>query len=685
MYTLSSNTQNSDAMAELVPGVQAKMQKKLSQLTKVIRHLNTKGAESSCNLQEAAGEYEVEIQQILQSTAEKVGAFNKQLALKQEESRIALVIKEMTARYEAGKAEANAKLQAQQIAAADAQAAITQAAQAKLNKLQLQAEGLREDLRRQLAEAGRLQQSAQAKGQRQEAALGQARQETLEAVQQGNQKYANMLAEHLGIEDELKHQLASKQQAALTRMQEHESERTHWEQEREALEEQVGAVRAEWQGKLEKALAEIHHHRQATAQKASLASAVQQQADQLQQSLEQGAAAREEAEATLAAAKLQTEGVRQDLAASQAHLTQTRKELHASQGKVDQLEQQCQELQDQTRQQIAEIKAKDMHATQAEHARLVADLRHEMSDSQAQAEGLQAEVRTLQQHHADALMAQEQQYQKAMAEVEEQQQQSLRTQQQQHQAAVQALQDEHQLEETAWEASLGREKRQAEALQQRLTAALQDSTSSHAALQTLQQQARQQAEAGKDMTASLQAELATAVAQQAHHEAQQLSDCRQRYTAELAAADAAAKAQASRAQQDLEALRQQLTAKLQSETALLQQQSELLGKYGVLERRFNARESRAEDVAQIQQLSSLVTSQATELQATEVKLQQMRAELLLREDNYNKTFSNGGAGRRTLAVDKALTTQSQVVDWMLKSGPRKKILEEKPRSYRMTK
>ena len=70
------------------------------------------------------------------------------------------------------------------------------------------------------------------------------------------------------------------------RMQEHESERTRWEQEREALEEQIGAVRAEWQGKLEKALAEVHHHRQATAQKASLANSVQQQADQLQQSLE---------------------------------------------------------------------------------------------------------------------------------------------------------------------------------------------------------------------------------------------------------------------------------------------------------------------------------------------------------------------------------------------------------------
>ena len=70
----------------------------------------------------------------------------------------------------------------------------------------------------------------------------------------------------------------------------------------------------------------------------------------------QGVAAREEAEATLAAARLQTEGVRQDLAVSQAHLTQARKELHASQGKVDQLEQQCQDLQDQTHQEIAENK-----------------------------------------------------------------------------------------------------------------------------------------------------------------------------------------------------------------------------------------------------------------------------------------------------------------------------------------
>lgn len=76
---------------------------------------------------------------------------------------------------------------------------------------------MQEGFRHQLAEVGRLQQANLAKGHRQEAALQQARQETLEAVQQGNHKYATMLAERMSIEDELKHHLASKQQAAAAR------------------------------------------------------------------------------------------------------------------------------------------------------------------------------------------------------------------------------------------------------------------------------------------------------------------------------------------------------------------------------------------------------------------------------------------------------------------------------------
>jgi hypothetical protein len=56
----------------------------------------------------------------------------------------------------------------------------------------------------------------------------------------------------------------------------------------------------------------------------------------------------------------------------------------------------------------------------------------------------------------------------------------------------QHLQDEHQLQATAWEASVGSEKQQAEALQGKLAAALQESSTSQAALQALQQEARRQ-------------------------------------------------------------------------------------------------------------------------------------------------------------------------------------------------
>ena len=50
------------------------------------------------------------------------------------------------------------------------------------------------------------------------------------------------------------------------RLQKQETERCQWEKERQELEQQVASVRADWQGKLEKALAESHSHQQATAQ-----------------------------------------------------------------------------------------------------------------------------------------------------------------------------------------------------------------------------------------------------------------------------------------------------------------------------------------------------------------------------------------------------------------------------------
>jgi hypothetical protein len=47
---------------------------------------------------------------------------------------------------------------------------------------------------------------------------------------------------------------------------------------------------------------------------------------------------------------------------------------------------------------------------------------------------------------------------------------------------------------------------------------------------------------------------------------------------------------------------------------------------------------------------------------------QLRGEMLLREENYNKHFRNGGLGERVLDVVLAAGAQSEVVGWMLKSS-----------------
>ncbi|KAK9864422.1 hypothetical protein WJX84_004075 [Apatococcus fuscideae] len=93
--------------------------------------------------------------------------------------------------------------------------------------------------------------------------------------------------------------------------------------------------------------------------------------------------------------------------------------------------------------------------------------------------------------------------------------------------------------------------------------------------------------------------------------------------------------------------------------------------YSVLKDKYLARESRQEDVAKIADLRRIVQEQAAANAIAENNLQQMRAELLLREHNFNKTFQGGG-GLQALAVDKAMNAQKGVVDWMIKPKARSK-------------
>ncbi len=88
----------------------------------------------------------------------------------------------------------------------------------------------------------------------------------------------------------------------------------------------------------------------------------------------------------------------------------------------------------------------------------------------------------------------------------------------------------------------------------------------------------------------------------------------------------------------------------------------------LLQARWDAREPRPEDVARIRALEGELRSREAALATAEDRMAALRGEMLLREDNYNKHFANGGAGQRVLDVAAAMGSQQGVVGWMLKSG-----------------
>lgn len=98
------------------------------------------------------------------------------------------------------------------------------------------------------------------------------------------------------------------------------------------------------------------------------------------------------------------------------------------------------------------------------------------------------------------------------------------------------------------------------------------------------------------------------------------------------------------------------------------QQSALAAELAELQARWAAREPRPEDVAAIGELKAVLAAREEALRTSEERMAQLRGEMLLREENYNKHFRNGGMGERVLDVGLAASAQSEVVSWMLKGG-----------------
>eukprot|EP00775_Hariotina_reticulata_P010893 gene10893-11047_t len=101
------------------------------------------------------------------------------------------------------------------------------------------------------------------------------------------------------------------------------------------------------------------------------------------------------------------------------------------------------------------------------------------------------------------------------------------------------------------------------------------------------------------------------------------------------------------------------------------ERTSLIAAMAQLQHRFDAREPRPEDVAAIADLKATLAAREEALQTAEMRLHHLRNEMLLREENYNKHFRNGGVGEKVLDVGSAASAHNEVVDWMLKSGNRR--------------
>jgi chromosome segregation ATPase len=97
---------------------------------------------------------------------------------------------------------------------------------------------------------------------------------------------------------------------------------------------------------------------------------------------------------------------------------------------------------------------------------------------------------------------------------------------------------------------------------------------------------------------------------------------------------------------------------------------DLSATFADLKCRFDARESREEDLERIAELEETVIQKEGEVAATVGQMGQMKAELNNRESSFNKTFANGG--ERPVVAG-----QDQIMSWMLKSKNKNKENKKK--------
>lgn len=79
--------------SEAIPDIHYKMSKKIAQLTKVIYHLNTKNEDNNFELETLKSQHQVEIQQLLNDSTNKLAKLKEIIDSKQSNVRIYIYLR----------------------------------------------------------------------------------------------------------------------------------------------------------------------------------------------------------------------------------------------------------------------------------------------------------------------------------------------------------------------------------------------------------------------------------------------------------------------------------------------------------------------------------------------------------------------------------------------------------------
>ena len=163
-----------------------------------------------------------------------------------------------------------------------------------------------------------------------------------------------------------------------------------------------------------------------------------------------------------------------------------------------------------------------------------------------------------------------------------------------------------------------------------------------------------------------QEELVTTTRKMTDYHTNVLAETNQAHAEEVAELEA-------KQAQALEAAAEELR---QAQEAADEKYGELSTTFVDLKARFDARESREEDLAKIAELEENLLTSAQEVEATHGKMRTMKADLNNREQNFNNTFANGGERLNVAQKD-------QMLSWMLKSKQKDKKKGGPPRRSSM--